>query len=165
MNDSFLSCLNLVCPVWIQIFKFIWHRAFVRNLNPSVPTVLYKGTLGLPIVLGTSKSVDAKKYCLTILWVTSTHGTHSNTTLVKWKWSTSLASGNEWYFVTKIVLNYCEKKLFQWFRKTFEIQSWRPRICKIFEIIRTIHSNSKRSEQFLVTKCFLNFSLEVSHKS
>ena len=33
----------------------------------------------------------------------------------------------------------------------FEIRSWRPRICKNFEITRTIYSNSERSEQFLVT--------------
>ena len=31
-------------------------------------------------------------------------------------------------FFTKIVLTYCEKKL--WSRKTFEIRRWRPRICK-----------------------------------
>ena len=29
----------------------------------------------------------------------------------------------EWYFVTKIVLTYFEKKLFIWSRKSFEIQS------------------------------------------
>ena len=27
-----------------------------------------------------------------------------------------------WYFVTKIVLTYCERKLFFWLRKTFKIQ-------------------------------------------
>ena len=48
----------------------------------------------------------------------------------------------KWYFVTKIVLTYCEcssdrEKL--------------SRICKNFEITRT----SERSEQFLVTECFL----------
>ena len=30
-----------------------------------------------------------------------------------------------------------------------------PRICKIFEVTRTIYSNSERSEQFLETECFL----------
>ena len=35
--------------------------------------------------------------------------------------------------------------------KTFEICGWCPRICKFFEITRTICSNSERSEQFLVT--------------
>ena len=32
-----------------------------------------------------------------------------------------------------------------------------------FEITRTIYSNSERSEQFLVTKCFFNLFLEVSN--
>ena len=36
----------------------------------------------------------------------------------------------KWYFVTKIIMTYCEKKLFYWSRKTFEIWGWRPRICK-----------------------------------
>ena len=66
-------------------------------------------------------------------------------------------------FVAKIVLTYCEKKMFQRSRKTFEIRGWRPRICNIFEITRTIYSNIGRSEQFLVTEYFFNFFLEVSH--
>ena len=37
------------------------------------------------------------------------------------------------------------------------------RIRKIFEIARTIYSNSERSEQLLVTECFFNLFLEVSH--
>ena len=65
---------------------------------------------------------------------------------------------SQWYFVTKIVLTYCKKKL--WSRESFEIRGWRPRICKIFEITRTIYSNSERSEQFLVTECFFNLFLE-----
>ena len=32
-----------------------------------------------------------------------------------------------------------------------------------FEITRTICLNSERSEQFLVTECFFNLLLEVSH--
>ena len=39
----------------------------------------------------------------------------------------------KWYFVTKIVLTYCEKKMFYWSRKTFEIRDWRPRICKFYQ--------------------------------
>ena len=46
--------------------------------------------------------------------------------------------------------------------KTFEIRGWWLRICKIFEITRTIYSNSEGSEQFLVTECFFNLFLEVS---
>ena len=60
----------------------------------------------------------------------------------------------DWYFVTKIVLTYCEKKIFQSF--------WNSRLkdenFKIFEITRIIYSNSERSEQFLVTECFLTSS-------
>ena len=67
----------------------------------------------------------------------------------------------KWYFVTKIVVTYCEKTLFYWLRKTIEIQGWSPRICKYFEITRTICSNSERSEQFLATECFFNLFLEV----
>ena len=41
-------------------------------------------------------------------------------------------------------------------------KNWRPRICKFFEIIRTIYSSSERSEEFLVTECFFNLFLKVS---
>ena len=68
-----------------------------------------------------------------------------------------------WYFVSKIIFPNCEKKkLFSWSRKTFEIRGWRVRICNIFEITRTIYSNSERSEQVLVTEYFFNLFLEVS---
>jgi hypothetical protein len=80
------------------------------------------------------------------------------TNIISW-----VCTKEQWYFVTKIVFTYCEKKMFYWSRKTFEIRGWRPRICKIFEITRTIFSNSERSEQFLVTECFFNLFLEVSH--
>ena len=70
--------------------------------------------------------------------------------------------GYKWYFVTKIVLTYYEKKFISWSRKVFEVQDWRQRIFKNFEITRTIYSNSERSEQFLVTECFFNLFLEVS---
>ena len=70
-------------------------------------------------------------------------------------------SWKNWIFVTKIVQTYCEKKLFYWSRKTFEIRGWRPRICKN-EITRTIYSNSERSEQCLVAECLFDPFLEVS---
>ena len=38
------------------------------------------------------------------------------------------------------------------------------RICKIFEITRTIYSNSERSEQFSVTECFFNWRFLMSKK-
>ena len=56
-------------------------------------------------------------------------------------------------------------KLFYWSRKTFEIRGWRLRIFKKIEITRTVYSSSERSEQFLVTECFFNLFLEVSHVS
>ena len=49
---------------------------------------------------------------------------------IKWR-RYMKAKENAWYFVTKIVLTHCE-------------------------ITRTIHSNSERSDQFLVTECFFN---------
>ena len=58
-----------------------------------------------------------------------------------------------WYFVTKIVLTYCEKKLVY---VVIEKKKF-----KKFEITRTICSNSERSEQLLVTECFFKLFLEV----
>ena len=46
--------------------------------------------------------------------------------------------------------------------KLLKNRGWRSRICKIFEITRTIYLNSEKSEQFLVTECFFNLFLEVS---
>ena len=36
-------------------------------------------------------------------------------------------------------------------------QRWRPRICQIFEITRTIYSNSERSEQNAILTCSWRF--------
>ena len=64
-----------------------------------------------------------------------------------------------WYFVTKIVLTYSEKKLFY---LVIEKNFWNSRFegrdfAKILRsITRTIYSKSERSEQFLVTDCFFN---------
>ena len=43
-------------------------------------------------------------------------------------------------------------------KKTFEIWGWRPRICKILEINRTIYSKSERFVQFLKQNAFLTCS-------
>ena len=51
-----------------------------------------------------------------------------------------------WYFVSKFLLTFCEKKLLQWLRKTFDIQGWR----QFFEITRTIYLINERSEQFYI---------------
>ena len=66
----------------------------------------------------------------------------------------------KWYFVTKIVLTYCEKIFFIWLRKTFEVRGWRPRIFKIFETTLKIYSNSEWSEDFLVID-FLSIDFKV----
>ena len=54
------------------------------------------------------------------------------------------------YFVIKIVITYCEKKMLKWLRKTFEFRGWRPRIFKIFKVTWTIYSNNERTKQFLL---------------
>ena len=51
-----------------------------------------------------------------------------------------------------------KKKCSSDWEKTFEIQGWRLRICKNFEITWTIYLNSGRSEQYLLTECFLTYS-------
>ena len=59
---------------------------------------------------------------------------------------------NNGIMLSKLFLPTVTKKLFYWSRKTFEIRGWRPRICKIFEIIWTIYSNSERSEKLCLLK-------------
>ena len=67
------------------------------------------------------------------------------------------------FLLPKLFWPTVRKKLSLWLRKTFEIRGWRPRIYKIFEITRTIYSNSERSELFLVSECFFNLFLYFSH--
>ena len=45
------------------------------------------------------------------------------------------------YFVSKIVLIYCEKKNVP----VIEIRGWRPRICNFFEIIGTIYWHNQNN--------------------
>ena len=40
------------------------------------------------------------------------------------------------------------------FEENFRNLGLKARICKNFEITRTIYSSSEKSEQFLVTECF-----------
>ena len=69
----------------------------------------------------------------------------------------------KWYFVTKIVVTYCEKKLFLVIEENIWNFEAEGREFANFEITRTIYSNSERSEQFLVAESFFNLFLEVSH--
>ena len=55
----------------------------------------------------------------------------------------------QWYFVPKL--------FWPSVRIQFDIRDWRPRICKYFEITRTIYSNSERLEQFLKQDAFLTY--------
>ena len=43
-------------------------------------------------------------------------------------------------------------------RTTYEIRGWRLRICKIFEITRTIYLNGERSDQFFKQNFFFTCS-------
>ena len=63
-----------------------------------------------------------------------------------------------WYFVSKIVLTYWRKKKFYWWRKTFEIQGWRLKICQNFKINRKICSNSEQSVEYFKQNAFLTCS-------
>ena len=62
------------------------------------------------------------------------------------------------YFVTKIVLTYCENNCSSDREKRLTLESEGQEFAKNFEITITIYSNSARSEQFLVTQCFLTCS-------
>ena len=74
--------------------------------------------------------------------------------------SSKTCYNQEWYFVTKIVLTYCEKKNSSDREKLSRLKA--ENFQKKFEITRTIYSNSVKSEQILVTECFFNLFLEVS---
>ena len=66
--------------------------------------------------------------------------------------------------VSKIFSTQCEKKNVLLIEKIFaKFFKFQPQSCKRFEITRTIYSNSKRSEQFLVIECFFNLFLQVSN--
>ena len=82
-----------------------------------------------------------------------------------------------WWWITKHILLRAAKPLMVfcyqncsdllWEKIVLLIKKnfWNSRLkaenLQIFEITRTIYSNSDRSEQFLVTTCFFNLFLEV----
>ena len=72
-------------------------------------------------------------------------------------------------WVTALLLNNCTTKNATMVFCYQNCSSDREKLLKFeaeaqeFEITRTIYSNSERSEQFLVTECFFNLFLEVSH--
>ena len=67
----------------------------------------------------------------------------------------------KWYFVTMIILTYCEKKnssvqekLQKFETEGREFEKW---LISLEKFIQTMKG------QFLVTECFFNLFLEVSH--
>ena len=69
---------------------------------------------------------------------------------------------NKWYFFTKTFRTYCEKKNVLVIKKNFGNSRLKAKNLEMFEITRTIYSNSERTEQLLVTEIFFNLFLEVS---
>ena len=70
----------------------------------------------------------------------------------------------KWYFVTKIVLTFCEKKNCSSDREKLlkfeaEGQEFANILRSLEQFVQTVKG---RSEQFLVTECFFNLFLEVS---
>ena len=70
-------------------------------------------------------------------------------TSVRWVMDFPTSICKIWYFVSKLVLTFCEGKIVLVIEKNFEI-------------IRTIFFISERSQQLLKTECFFNLFLEVS---
>ena len=64
-------------------------------------------------------------------------------------WKLSLASTTEMVFCYQNCSDLLWEKIVLVIEKKFEVRVWRPRICKHFEISRTICLNSERSENFL----------------
>ena len=68
----------------------------------------------------------------------------------------------KWYFVTKIVLTYCEKKSSSDREKLLKFEAEGQEFAKILRSLKQFIQISERSEQFVVTECFFNLFLEVS---
>ena len=58
---------------------------------------------------------------------------------------------NKWYFVSKIVLTYCEKFFFCDLENLLQNSMLKAKSFQILEITRTIYSNKERLEQFFET--------------
>ena len=70
-------------------------------------------------------------------------------------------SNKKWYFVTKIVLTYFEKNCSSDREKLLKFEVEGREFAKILRSLEQF--NSERSEQFLVTECFFNLFLMVTH--
>ena len=110
---------------------------FLFALNPLLNFVLHVSRAELTSLVPNSRltcidlvSLERKQSIKTLFSVITAWSKY------KWLKNCTCHRLSKWYFVTKIVLTNYEKKLFQWSGKTFEIQGWRLRICKIFEITK-----------------------------
>ena len=150
-NLDFSLLNTIVCyQIWLQSFTNIWTRYYSEKLVTTKNTAFpkkYFFYLKSPF----SKlnwPVWGNGWCMAQILQIMCKTTLSQQTLT---------------FAPKPTLGMSKLVFCYQHWKGFEIWGWRPRICKIFEIPRTIYSNSERSEQFLVTECFFNLFREVSH--
>ena len=68
-----------------------------------------------------------------------------------------------WYFVTKTVLTYCEKKICSSDQeKLLKFVAEGQEFAKVLGSLEQFIKNSEKTEQFLVTECFHNSFMEVS---
>ena len=81
---------------------------------------------------------------------------HAWTSLIKSSKIRKQMSGPDLHVFT---LKFLSLKMVFCYQNCSVRKNW-PRICKIFEITRTIYSNGTRSKQFLVTESFFNLFLE-----
>ena len=75
---------------------------------------------------------------------------------------TKIAVFKQWYFVAKIILTYCKKNCSSDQKKLLKFEAEGREFAKFLRSLEH-YSNSERAEQFLVTECFFNLFLEVSH--
>ena len=66
-------------------------------------------------------------------------------------------ASQKWYFVNKIVLTYCEKICSSDREKSLKFETEGQEFANFLGVTRTVYTNSERSEQFWVTKCFFNY--------
>ena len=133
----------MTCSIWLILFYALISLIYLKS--------------NLPILknhIGRDRCQDLSKYLFQLCHILAEF--HQQLLLFH-------QINGEWYFVTKTVLTNCKKNCSSDRENLLKIWGWRSRICKLFEITGTIYSNSQRSEEFLVTECFSNLFLEVSH--
>ena len=69
-------------------------------------------------------------------------------------WNEELIFQKIWYFVTKIVLTYCEKNCSSDREKLLKFEAEDREFAKVLRSLKTINSNNERSEQLLKQNAF-----------